>query len=68
MSSNSWIAVFQVQDVFAQTSRFNVPGSTSDANWSARMKETVKGLDADKTLLAKTMMLSRLANESGRRV
>ena len=68
MQSNSWIAVFQVQDVFAQTSRFNVPGSTSDANWSARMNETVKELDADETLLAKTKMLSRLAKEAGRTV
>ena len=67
MESNSWLAVFQVQDVFGQTARFNVPGSTSDANWSARMEQTVKQLDADKTLLAKTEMLSRLAKEAGRR-
>ena len=67
MESNSWLAVFQVQDVFGQTARFNVPGSTSDANWSARMEQTVKQLDADKSLLAKTEMLSRLAKQAGRR-
>lgn len=67
MQSNSWLVVFQVQDVFAQTARFNVPGSTSTANWSSRLPETVKHLDADPKLLAKTKMLSRLAKEAGRR-
>jgi 4-alpha-glucanotransferase len=66
MQSNSWLAVFQVQDVFGQTARFNVPGSTSTTNWSARVEQTVKQLDANPTLLAKTKMLSRLANEAGR--
>jgi len=68
MESNSWLAVFQVQDVFAQTARFNVPGSTSTSNWSARLSQTVKQLDADPKLLAKTKMLSRLAQAAGRRV
>ena len=67
MASNSWLAVFQVQDVFAQTARFNVPGSTSTSNWSARLPQTVKQLDADPKLLAKTKMLSRLAKEASRR-
>ena len=67
MESNSWLAVFQVQDVFAQTARFNVPGSTSTSNWSARLPQTVKQLDADPALLAKTKMLSRLGKGAGRR-
>lgn len=67
LQSNSWLAVFQVQDVFAQTARFNVPGSTSASNWSARLPQPVKQLDADPMLLAKTKMLSRLAKEAGRR-
>jgi 4-alpha-glucanotransferase len=68
MESNSWLAVFQVQDVFALTARFNVPGSTSVSNWSARLPQTVKQLDADPHLLAKTKMFSRLAKQAGRRV
>lgn len=68
MNSNSWLAVFQVQDVFAQTARFNVPGSTSTSNWSARMAQTVKELDSDAKMHTKTKMLSRLAKEAGRRV
>jgi len=66
MESNSWLAVFQIQDVFGQTARFNVPGSTSTANWSARLAQTVKQLDSDPGLLAKTKTLSRLAKEAGR--
>jgi 4-alpha-glucanotransferase len=66
MESNSWLAVIQIQDVFGQTARFNVPGSTSAANWSARVNQTVKQLDAEPELLAKTQMLSRLAKHAGR--
>jgi 4-alpha-glucanotransferase len=66
MQSNSWLAVFQIQDVFGQTARFNVPGSTSASNWSARLETTVKELDRDPGLLAKTKTLSRLAKLSGR--
>jgi 4-alpha-glucanotransferase len=68
MESNSWLAVIQIQDVFGQTARFNVPGSTSAANWSARVNQTVKQLDAEPELLAKTQMLSRLAKHAGRAV
>jgi 4-alpha-glucanotransferase len=66
MESNAWLAVFQVQDVFAQTARFNVPGSTSTTNWSARLPQTVKQLDNDPAFLARTKMFSRLAMETGR--
>jgi 4-alpha-glucanotransferase len=66
MESNSWLAVFQVQDVFGQTARFNVPGSTATSNWSARLEQTVKELEADSKLLAKTKMLTRLARQAGR--
>lgn len=66
MESNSWLAIFQIQDVFAQTARFNVPGSTSTSNWSARLEQTVKELDLDPQLRAKAGMLSRLARQAGR--
>lgn len=66
LQSNSWLAVIQIQDVFGQTARFNVPGSTSTSNWSARLEQTVKQLDTDPKLLAKTTVLSRLAKDAGR--
>jgi len=39
MQSNSWLAVVQIQDVFGDTARFNVPGSTADTNWSHRVPQ-----------------------------
>lgn len=68
LASNSWLAVFQITDVFAQQERFNTPGSTSQANWSHRLPHTVKQLDEDPALAAKAQMFSRLAKGSGRAV
>lgn len=66
MESGSWLAVFQIQDVFGQTARFNTPGSVAATNWSHRLAQTVKQLDADAGLLAKTKMFSHLAQAAGR--
>ena len=66
MESNSWLVVFQVQDVFGQTARFNTPGSTAATNWSHRLSPTVKQLDHDPRLLAKTKMFSSVAKQTGR--
>jgi 4-alpha-glucanotransferase len=66
MNSSSWLVVFQIQDVFAQTDRFNTPGSVSIKNWSHRLSSTVKQLDTTPHLLAKTKMFTRTAQESRR--
>ena len=68
MEGNSWLVVFQITDVFGQTARFNTPGSSSTANWSYRLPQTVKQLDQDPTLHAKARMFSLLARESGRKL
>jgi 4-alpha-glucanotransferase len=36
-SCNSWLAVNMITDVFGTEERFNVPGSSGDANWTQRM-------------------------------
>jgi len=66
MNSHSWLAVFQLQDIFGQAARFNVPGSSASSNWSARLPQTVKELDADPGLFDKAQMVSRLARAAGR--
>jgi 4-alpha-glucanotransferase len=66
MQSPSWLAVFQITDVFGMTARFNTPGSVAATNWSYRIPHTVKELDEDPVLLELTRMFSRLAQESGR--
>jgi 4-alpha-glucanotransferase len=37
--SNSWLAIVMITDLLGTTQRFNVPGSVSDSNWSARLPE-----------------------------
>lgn len=36
-SSNSWLAVNMITDIFGTEERFNVPGSAGDSNWTQRM-------------------------------
>jgi len=66
LQSRSWLAVFQITDVFGMTARFNTPGSVAATNWSYRLPHTVKELDEDPLLLRHTEIFSRLAQESGR--
>jgi len=66
LGSNSWLAVFQITDVFGMTARFNTPGSVASSNWSHRLEQTVNELDLDPVLLKKSERFSRLATESGR--
>lgn len=68
LDSNSWLAIFQITDVFGQTERFNTPGTISAANWSHRLPQTVKQLDEDPQLLAKARRFARLAEEAGRKL
>ena len=66
LQSPSWLAVFQITDVLGMTARFNTPGSVAPTNWTYRLPNTVKELDADPVLLAQTEMFARLAQETGR--
>lgn len=66
LESNSWLAVFQITDVFAQKERFNTPGSTSNANWSHRLSQTVKELEKNPTLAGKAELFSHLVKTSRR--
>jgi 4-alpha-glucanotransferase len=66
LESNSWLAIFQVTDVFAQEIRFNVPGSVGESNWSARLEKTVAELDKDPQLFRKTHLFERLMKVADR--
>lgn len=66
LRSNSWLAVVMLTDLFGQSIRFNTPGAVSASNWSVRMEKTVRELDEDPALSAKTRTFSRLAEEAGR--
>jgi len=64
--ARSWLAVFQITDLFGMTMRFNTPGSVSSTNWTNRLAQTVAELDQDPHLVAKAEMFTRLAKASGR--
>ena len=66
LESNSWLTIFQITDIFAQETRFNVPGSVGASNWSARLDKPVDELDKDPQLHAKAQMFARLIKETHR--
>jgi len=66
LQSNSWLAVVMITDVLGQHIRFNTPGTVTPDNWSLRLPKTVKELDKDPVLLARTEAYSRLAREANR--
>jgi 4-alpha-glucanotransferase len=39
--SNSWLAAANINDLFGTPDRFNVPGTSSSQNWSARLQAPV---------------------------
>jgi 4-alpha-glucanotransferase len=41
LASNSWLVVPMITDILGTTDRFNVPGSTGDANWTRRISQPV---------------------------
>jgi 4-alpha-glucanotransferase len=66
MTSNSWLAMFMITDLFGREERFNVPGSTGAGNWSARLHLPVGEFDRDPVLRRKMAMFGRLLRETGR--
>lgn len=66
LNSKSWLVVVMITDVFGQTIRFNIPGTSNPDNWSVRLSKTVKQLDEDLELSARGKSYARLAQEAGR--
>jgi 4-alpha-glucanotransferase len=66
MQTPSQLAIFMITDVFGTEDRFNVPGAVTAGNWSYRLGMTVRDLDQDPGLAAKTKMFTRLIKETSR--
>jgi 4-alpha-glucanotransferase len=66
LNSASWLAVFQITDLFGWTARFNTPGSVASANWSYRLAPTVTELNKDPTLVRRAERFASLTKDSGR--
>jgi 4-alpha-glucanotransferase len=45
-SSNSWIAIHMIVDLFGTEDRFNVPGSLCDDNWTQRISQPIQEWDS----------------------
>ncbi|MBY0357636.1 MAG: 4-alpha-glucanotransferase [Candidatus Obscuribacterales bacterium] len=45
MESSSWLVVFMIPDLLGTKERFNVPGSSSDSNWSCRLPLSLEGYE-----------------------
>jgi len=67
LESNSWLAIFQMADVFAQEMRLNIPGSVGTSNWSARMEKTATEMDQDPQCLHKVQEFTRLIKQAHRK-
>ena len=53
LTSNSWIAIFMITDLFASEQRFNVPGAVATSNWSERLPQTVAAFRSDPAISRK---------------
>jgi 4-alpha-glucanotransferase len=45
-TSNSWLAVNMITDLFGTAERFNVPGAIGDENWTERFPVPISEWDA----------------------
>ncbi len=63
---NSWMAVGMITDFFATEQRFNVPGSISTSNWSARLDHCIEDLDREDDLRRRMERIRRLIRETDR--
>jgi len=66
LRSNSWQAVTMITDYFGLTTRFNVPGAISNANWSNRIVQPVAKWLNDPVLCPKSRKLAEIIRETGR--
>ncbi|MDD2710486.1 MAG: 4-alpha-glucanotransferase [Verrucomicrobiae bacterium] len=58
-ASSSWLAVLMITDLFAETTRFNVPGPMSDSNWAERLPLAVTDFDSDPTYRARVQAVEK---------
>ncbi len=66
LESPSWLVVFMITDALATTQRFNLPGLSSDLNWSQRMELSLEECLTHEVYGPKLQRLRSLIVESGR--
>lgn len=63
---NSWIAAFMITDLLGSSRRFNVPGTSAESNWSARLERTPEDWRADPALRPKLEQVALMLKDSHR--
>ncbi len=64
--SNSWIVVFMITDLLGSKKRFNVPGTSADSNWSARLSRRCEEWNGEPAYAPILGRLAAVLRDSGR--
>ncbi|MDR3403266.1 MAG: 4-alpha-glucanotransferase [Chthoniobacter sp.] len=65
-TSNSWMAIYMITDLFATAQRFNVPGAVSESNWSQRLLYPMVMWRKDTALKPKMKRVREILRATGR--
>ncbi len=65
-TSNAWMAIYMITDLFGSSQRFNVPGAISESNWSQRLNEPIHAWGNDAALAAKMARVREIIRATGR--
>ncbi len=68
LSSNAWMVITMITDVFADPGRFNIPGKADPTNWTYRIPYPVSKLDEHPELRSRMETYASLAAQYGRRI
>lgn len=66
LESPSWLAMFNITDLFLWNIRFNVPGPVAESNWSERLPVPICSLETNPHDSEKLVFLSQELRASGR--
>jgi len=64
--SNAWIAITMITDLLARKHRFNVPGTTTNSNWTQRIQRSVAQLRASRKERKRMQLIRELLGKTTR--
>lgn len=65
-STNSWMVICMITDIFATSQRFNVPGAVNESNWTQRLAKPISAWNADRALNMKLDRIREILRATGR--
>ncbi len=67
LSTPCWLTVFMITDLLGSKQRFNLPGTSSDSNWSQRLAKSLAEYAQEKQYTERFAYLRQLIAETNRR-